>query len=260
MPEHRTSAVVLTSREYGEIDRIVTFYTRDFGKVIGIAKGARKSQKRFGAALDFLSHVDLSFFAKETLTLVRIGDCQLQNSFTFLHEDIRRMAYGSYFAELVTVMTAEGVPHQGLFQMLVRFLHILDTTSPKEDYLHIFEIRILDALGYRPSLDRCTGCKREIDPKDHPRFSVSRGGVMCSHCGTAHENLYPVSPGTIRLLQQSYRLSLNKIQRLVFSPKALEESREFLNRFIQYHTEKELNAMKFIEKVSSDRCARGFSA
>jgi DNA repair protein RecO (recombination protein O) len=252
MPEHRTSAVVLNSKEYGEIDRIVTLYTRDFGKVIGIAKGARKSRKRFGAALDFLSHVDLSFFAKETLTLVRINDCHLQDSFTSLHEDIRRMAYGSYFAELVTEMTAEGVPHQGLFQMLVKFLHILDTGSPKEDYLHIFEIRILDALGYRPSLDRCTRCKREINPTDRLGFSVSRGGVICSHCGTAPENLYPVSPGTIRLLQQSYRLSLQKVQRLVFSSQALEETREFLNRFIQYHTEKELKAIKFIEKVNTD--------
>jgi DNA repair protein RecO (recombination protein O) len=260
MPEHRTSAVVLTSREYGETDRIVTFYTRDFGKVLGIAKGARKSRKRFGAALDFLSHVKLSFFAKETLTLVRINNCQLQDSFMSLHEDIWRMAYGSYFAELVMEMTADGVPHQGLFQMLLKFLHILDTSPPKEDYLHIFEIRILDALGYRPSLDRCTCCKREINPNDHPGFSVSRGGVMCSHCSTAHENLYPVSPGTIRLLQQSYRLSLNKVQRLVFSSRALEETREFISRFIQYHTEKELNAMKFIEKVNTDRCARGLSA
>lgn len=258
MPEHRTSAVILNSREYGEIDRIVTFYTRDFGKVFGIAKGARKSQKRFGAALDFLSHVDLSFFAKETLTLVRINYCQLQNPFPSLHEDIRRMAYGSYFAELVMEMTADGIPNQGLFQMLVRFFHILDTCPPKEDYLHIFEIRLLDALGYRPSLDRCTHCKVEIKQDDRLRFSVSRGGVICGHCGIHHENLYPVSPGTLKLLQQSYSLSLNKIQRLVFSSRALEESRKILPRFIQYHTEKELNALRFIEKVENDCCSRGF--
>jgi DNA replication and repair protein RecO len=72
MPEYQTTAVILTIRDYGDIDRIVTFYTSDFGKVSGIAKGAKKSLKRFGAALDLFSHVNLSFFTKETLSLVRI--------------------------------------------------------------------------------------------------------------------------------------------------------------------------------------------
>lgn len=249
MPEQSTSAIIINIRDFGEIDRIVTFYTCDFGKVAGIAKGARKSQRRFGAALDLFSHVALSFFTKETLGLVRINHLQLLNPFPSLHEDIMRMGYGGYLAELVMEMTAEGMPNKELFETLVRFFFILDTYPLKEDYLHIFEMRLLDALGYRPCLDRCTHCKKDLKEEDVLRFSLSRGGVVCSTCNADYKNLYPVSLGTLKLLQQSYTLSLDKIQRLVFSSQALEESREILPRFIQYHSEKELNTLKFIEKM-----------
>jgi DNA repair protein RecO (recombination protein O) len=249
MPEHKTPAVILDMKDFGEADRIVTFYTRDFGKVKGIAKEAKKSQKRFGAAMDLFSHVLLSFFTKETIGLVRVNHCQLRQAFPGIQEDIIRISFGSYIAELINEMTVEGISHQELFKTIIIFFSILDTFPPKEDYLRIFEMRLLVASGYQPCLNHCIECKGELKKGQTLRFSISRGGVVCASCVPSGKNLYPVSLGTLKLLQQASTMSFNKVQRLVFSSQALEESREFLPQFIQHHLGRELKTLKFLEKM-----------
>jgi DNA repair protein RecO (recombination protein O) len=252
MPEHKTRALVLELSDFGEIDRIVTFYTSDFGKVKGIAKGAKKSRKRFGAAMDLFSYVFLSFFTRETSGLARINHCQLLQTFPDIQKDIIRIGFGSYVAELIKEMTAEGVSNQELFNTLIKFFSLLDNFPPKEDYLRIFEMRLLVTLGYHPCLNCCVSCKGELKKGEPLWFSGSQGGVVCASCVSGGKNLYPVSPGTLRLLQKATHLDLDKIKRLIFSPQALEESREFLPQFIQYHIGKELKTLKFLEKVRGD--------
>ena len=253
MPEHKTSALILDMKDFGETDRIVTFYTSNFGKLKGIAKGAKKSQRRFGAAMDLFSCVSLSFFSKEIHGLVMVNQCQIQQVFPSLHKDIIPMGYGSYMAELINEMTAERVEHQDIFEMLVHFFSLLDRFPPREEYLRIFEMRLLFALGYCPSLTRCVACKKELEKGKDFRFSISRGGVVCAFCSNNGKDEYSVSQGTLKLLQQAYILSIDKISRLIFSTQALAESREFLPRFIQYHLGKELKTSKFLKKMEKDR-------
>ena len=72
MPLFKTDAIVVRSLNYGESDRIITFFTRDFGKIKGIAKGARRSKKRFQNALGLFSHLRLIFFEREEMSLMRV--------------------------------------------------------------------------------------------------------------------------------------------------------------------------------------------
>ncbi|MCP3678475.1 MAG: DNA repair protein RecO, partial [Deltaproteobacteria bacterium] len=83
-----TGAIVLNAIDYGESDRIVTFYTTDYGKVAGIAKGARRSRKRFVNKLEPFSHITLTFFHKDGRDLVRVDECRLKENFFKLKNDL----------------------------------------------------------------------------------------------------------------------------------------------------------------------------
>jgi len=250
MPEYQTPALILTVKDYGEIDRIVTFYTRDFGKISGIAKGAKKSQKRFGGTLELFSQVQLSFFAKEPFSLVRINHCSLTQAFPFIHQDLIRLAYGSYLAELINELIPERVSHRELFLMLLKFFSLIDSSPLKEDYLRIFEMRFLVASGYRPALTHCLECNRKLTSgEENLWFNIRRGGVVCSFCAQNKNNLHSISRGTLKLLEQAGNLKIDKLERLIFSPQALEESRELIPQFLQYHLGKELRSLKFLEKI-----------
>ncbi len=74
----KTSAIVLKSRKWGEADRIVTFYTARFGKLRGVARGARRLKSRFGSALEPFVHCDLNLFEKPNDSLYRITQVDIQ--------------------------------------------------------------------------------------------------------------------------------------------------------------------------------------
>lgn len=247
MTLHKTNAVVIRSMPYGESDRIVTFFTEDFGKVRGIAKGARRSRKRFQNALGLFSHLRLIFFEKEGVGLVRVEACDIVNVFPGVREHLRKIVYGNYFLELVNEMAGERETHPEAFHLLLSFLSDLEKTEPQEERLRMFEIRALSIFGYRPNLGKCDLCKRDWeDLKETPWafFSLERGALVCEGCSRTRNNLVPLSLGTARLIERISQTDLPKMDRLKFTPQALVESRALLPRFITYQLGKELKSLK----------------
>ncbi|HEV8538897.1 MAG TPA: DNA repair protein RecO, partial [Bacteroidota bacterium] len=95
-----TEAIVLKSMKYRETSRIVTFYTRSFGKIPGIVKGARQAKSKYGTSLQPMSYVSLVFYRKEGREIQTVSQCDLMKSFRHLAEDMEKMAVGMAMIEL----------------------------------------------------------------------------------------------------------------------------------------------------------------
>lgn len=250
MPTFTTKATVLHSHPYGESDRIVTFFSEDFGKLRGIAKGARRSQKRFQNALGLFSYLRLNFFDREGMGMVRVEGCDILNLFPSIRDHLRKIFYGQYFLELMDTMAGEREPNAEAFRLLISFLLDLEAQEPQEEGLRMFEIRALSLFGYRPNMKRCDRCKREReDLKEAPSafFSLERGALVCSDCSQAQKNIVRLSLGTARLIEKISEAELSKIHRLRFTPQALSESRELLPKFIAYQMGKELKSLRTLD-------------
>ncbi len=253
MPLFTTEAIVLHSFHYGESDKIVTFFTRDFGKVKGIAKGARRSKKRFQNALDLFSHLRLIFFDREGMGLMRAQGCDILYSFPKIREDLQRILYGTYFLEVANEMAGEREAHPEAFDLLLSFLRTLETMAPQEEQLRMFEIRMLSIFGYRPNLKKCSLCKRDLEGlRETPAlfFSVEKGTLLCSGCSKPADRILPLSLGTVRLIEGISETELSKIHRFRFTPQALSESRELLPQFVSYQLGKELKSIKALGSIA----------
>jgi len=249
MPLYKTPAIVLRSTPYGESDQIVTLYTLDFGKIKGIAKGAKRSRKRFANTLGICSYIQVTFFEKETRDLVRLDHSDLIRPFTSLREDITKLAWASYFIELVNELTGERIKNKALFRLLVFFLNLIDRGMLGEEIQRIFEVRLLSHLGYQPHLDRCTRCQKRLSGEKF-FFGIREGGVLCLSCAANLPGLVPISLGTIKTLQLAQSLPLEKVERISFSGQSLKESQEVLSIFLQQYLAKELKSKKFLEQIS----------
>ncbi len=249
MPQFKTSAIVIKTLDYGESDRILTFYTADFGKIKGIAKGAKRSRRRFSNALELFTFSRLIFFDKRESGLVRIEGCDIVDTFPAIREDVRKIAFGCYLAELVDAMTAEREPNSHLFSMVRTFLSLLSEGQAEAQILRVFEIRLLSLLGYRPELSRCLRCDETLQRGGQAHFSVNKGGLLCDRCSHRYSDLIPVSPGTAKILHVAMEIDLSKVGRLKFSRQALRESEAILLQFIQYHINKELKSKKFLKDL-----------
>ena len=253
MPLFKTDALVIRSLNYGESDKIVTLFTKDFGKIKGIAKGARRSKKRFQNALGLFSHLHLLFFEREGMGLARIEGCDILHTFPKIRESLKKIYYGNYYLELVNEMAGERETHREAFELLLCLLSNLETMEPQEEQLRMYEVRMLSLFGYRPSMKRCDLCKRGWDDlKEAPRvfFSLEKGALVCEECSKAWNNLVPLSLGTARLIEGISQMKLEKIHRLKFTSQAISESRELLPRFITYQLGKELRSLKAMRALS----------
>lgn len=172
MPLYTAEALVLRTYKLGEADRIVVFLTRDRGKKRGVAPNARKSRKRFGAALEPLTEVRVAYFEKERRDLVGLNYAELVRS-PMAAASPDALGYSHYFAELIDEWAAEADVDERLFRLGTSALDGLVAGAPVEALARYFECWLLRLQGvYPPDLPLSTDAAafldgvRKVAPRD----------------------------------------------------------------------------------------------
>ena len=122
----KTEAVVLKSMRYRETSKIVTLYTREFGRVGVLAKGAREMRNKFGGALEPLTVISAVFYRKEGRDLHLLSQADIMKPLLRLHGDFAAMSVGLGIAELMEQLAREEERHVAFFELLVQALEVLD--------------------------------------------------------------------------------------------------------------------------------------
>lgn len=246
---HKTTAIILNSLDYGESDRILSLYTGEFGKLKGIAKGARRSKKRFPNALEPFSLLHVIFSKRERDTLVLIENCDVINHHSGIRENLDKTLVSSYLLELTDKFTQEGKKDMALFQLLKNFLHMIDTGIYSEELIRFFEIRLLKLSGYEPVFDRCMLCNKPVSHEELYRFVPSKGGIKCKTCHQNSFDSFPVSVGTIKALLLGKEIDIQKINRINLSDQSAQESKIILSRFIHHLLGTELKSLHVLNQI-----------
>ncbi|HEX3204564.1 MAG TPA: DNA repair protein RecO [Nitrospiraceae bacterium] len=220
MPLLKTPAVTLKSRRWGEADRIVTFYTLRFGKIRGVARGARRIKSRFGCALEPFVACDLNLFEKPHDSLYRITQADIREVFPPLRDDLTVMSAAARLANLVSAITPEGDSSPAIFETILEGFRALASEGDPLLTALLFQIRLLGEAGFRPQTDHCTGCNGEVVHRERPvLFSPQSGGLVCDACSHRYSGrCLPLSPASRGLLHQARRWAPPLLLRLKASP------------------------------------------
>jgi DNA repair protein RecO (recombination protein O) len=180
---HQTSqAVILKKIAYGEADLIVTFFGREEGRLSGIAKSAKASQRRFGGALELGSLVELRYIHRRASDLVRIEDAHIIMPTTGIMTSLEKLGSLSRTLELALAFLPERQAAPEKFDLLSRYIAYLSKNNPSAESQIIFELRWLSLVGYKPVLDKCSVCGCPTEEKRSWSFSFDHGGVLCHKC------------------------------------------------------------------------------
>ena len=246
---HQTPAIVLRAINYGESDRIVTFFTRDHGKLTGIAKGAKNSRKRFANTLDPFSCSQLFFSQRKPDALAFLEKCDMEEHYGAIRSHLEKTVFASYLVELVDAFTPDRKRHEDLFELLRDFLDLMTRTETPESLVRFFEIRLLTLVGYEPVLDRCVTCHRPLLSPDSYHFHPAAGGIQCGRCSPGNSAPFLISTGTIRTLLLAKDMPIEKLGRLVLSRQSTMESQRLLGRFITHLLGKELKSLQVLVQI-----------
>jgi len=194
----RSAAVVIGSFPLGESDRVVTFFSRDVGRVRGVARAARRMRSRFGGSLELFTLGELVFFDTGRSDLVRIDHFDVTHPFAALRERLDTLGEAAWVVEIVARTTGERDRQPALYGLLVRALRALETAPRPARVAVCFGVRCLDVLGHRPRLDRCVECGRTYP---FPRPALGEGGVVCDGCQSGADAV-PVGPATVAAMER----------------------------------------------------------
>jgi DNA repair protein RecO (recombination protein O) len=150
MPAYTTDALILKTYTLGESDRIVVFLTRDRGKKRGVARNARQSRRRFGGALEPLTHGRVGYVERERRELVHVQYVEpIRSPLAAVHGEA--LAYVGYFAELIDEWAPEADPNETMFRLGVSMVDAMALGVPVERLARYFEYWLLRLQGvYEP--------------------------------------------------------------------------------------------------------------
>ena len=247
--QYRTEAIVLRLLDYGESDRIVTFCTTGYGKVRGIAKGAKRSRKRFANALEPFCLSQLLFTRRGLDSLAMIDSSEVVSHFPRIRADLEKTLRASYLIDLTDQFLPEEKKNEAVFELLHAFLRLIEEHPPTESLLRFFEIRLLKLAGYDPVLDRCLLCRTPVGSETTYRFAAADGGLTCFSCRPDGAGALPVSLGTIRTLLLGRDMPVEQLGRILLSGQSADESRRFLAHFIRHILGRELKSLYVLNEI-----------
>ncbi|HEX5063068.1 MAG TPA: DNA repair protein RecO [Kofleriaceae bacterium] len=249
--------VVLKTTPLRESDLLVTLYTETHGRVAAVARGARKSQRRFAGALQLLVLGRYQLGRRPRGELWALDAAEVEREWTQLASDVFAVAHASYVAELVGALLPPEQPEPHVLDVVVALWTSLAEGGPSPAALRAVELELLDVAGHRPALEACAACG-EVDLATGAVFDPTRGGAICKRCAATSRgaNIRPIDAATLGYLQAVAAAGSPSAARVLdadprVDPRDRAAGRDAMIAMVQSLVGKPLKSLEYIAKLGA---------
>lgn len=246
---YQVRGIVLSTRDFQETDRILHILTPNRGKITAIAKGVRKARSSLRSGTQRLCLA--RFLLYEGKSMATVTQCQVEDFFGPLREDLTRLLNACYLAEIAEAATLPGQANAGMFWLLQKSLHLLTREEP---FLvaRAFEARMIHLLGVAPRLSVCAACESPLEGERAITVAPGAGGALCRNCRGKHGPEYLLSKETLAVWRRLMETSIDYLRRLKLSPRCQSELAEVMPAYLEYYLDRKLKSRALIEKIEGD--------
>ncbi len=234
MASEKALVLVLRVVEFSETSCIVALFSREFGKIQALAKGARRPKGPFESALDLLCLCRVVFLRKSTEGLDLLTEAKLERRFRGRGRDLSCHYAGYYVAELLDGLTDDDDPHPELFDSALATLSALGEHGSPAALVLWFELTALRLLGHLPSLEACVECGAPVARTGRVAFGPTVGGVICRDCRPGKQWVVSVSATAMAAMDTLVHCSLPQLPPAELPAPICGELRGIMNRFMAH--------------------------
>jgi DNA repair protein RecO (recombination protein O) len=253
MPARVSEAFVVQTWPFREGDLIVSFLTRDLGKLRGVARAARRPKSGFGSGLERLSQVRMSYFQRENRELVTIDSCELVRSQFALSKDFASACALDFFAEVSEQLLPPAEPGEKYFRLLLATLDELHSEAPGAvwravTYFSLWTVRL---AGLLPELQVCFGCGAALE-SDKAWFSRNRAGLHCHDCRRDLDlrGAWELAADSRTLAEEMLRTPIGQLRERTWTQGTAADLRRFLAQQIENQIERKLITVPVLEAAA----------
>jgi DNA repair protein RecO (recombination protein O) len=245
MPVLTSEAVVLRTWPVHEADLIVSLFTRDYGRLRGVAKAALKSRRRFGGALEPMTVARAWFAERPRQELVRLDQLEIVRSPLSAPVDHTRMAVLSFFAEVIDEALPERDPQEPVFRLVAS---VLEHTTVEQPWMPLtyFSLWITRLMGLLPDIGRCVVCGEALHAAE-VSFSSFTDGLLCGLHANGSANA--LSADSWQLAQRMLKAPASSFASEPWTRKRGQDLRRFTLQSLERHLERKLKSAEALARL-----------
>ena len=251
MPIQKTEAIVLRRRKQGETSKILSVYTRQYGRMSVVAKGSRSIKSHYLGVLEPLNHIQLVFYRKDTRDIQYASQAEIIHHFPNIHAELGKMALASIICEIIEKTEERDHENTRLFLLILESFAALEKSSTGLlNIIRSFELKYLDLAGLKPNLNSCANCEKTAASPANT-FSMEKGCYSCSDCGRLSESNVEISGRAIEFMRWFFKVPVADSTKALVGAAVGKEIDNFLMAFMRYHIDGlyDLLTYSYLEKL-----------
>lgn len=251
MPNIDVSGLVLREVKYGENSRIITVLGKDIGKVSVLASRARTNKSGLLTATQLMAFSNFNLFKGRDGSLLKLNDAEAVCTFDKIRTSLEKMAYASYFCDIASHITREGVSENNILSLLLNCLYLLnrdDLSDEKAKKIQaVYQIKALSEAGFAPSCSGCVGCGSE----DVRYFSRMGGVFYCKKCSEGVAMLSEINKAIYNAIDYIVRSEIKHVMAFEISSAAISYLSDIGEEYLKFQMDKEFKTLSYLKNVLS---------
>lgn len=240
----KVEGIVIRTTDYGETNKIVTIFSREFGKISAMARGAKKPKSRLASVSQLMTHGHFLIQVGSGLGTLQQGE--IISTMKEIREDIFLTAYASFVVELTDKATEDKNIIRTYLKCYIKRCIICVRVFDPEVLSLIYQTKMLPVLGMRPYFDTCAICHQETD---FVAFSVREGGFLCSRHAEQDPYRIPVGEAVHKLLRLFFHFDLHRLGNVSVKDSTKKQMRLVLNTYYDEYCGIYLKSRRFLEQL-----------
>ncbi len=225
---------------------MLTLFSREYGKIQAIAKGARKPQTRKSGHVELFMRTNFLIAKGKNIDI--ITQAELIEPYKLLREDLVRTTYASYIGELLDRFTAEEDHDLRKYNLLADGLSWFASSDNTLLAARFYELRLLSLAGFQPQLFNCVSCGESVMEQDQ-YFSAELGGLLCPNCRQADRRALPISSSAVKVLRYLQTHNWDTVNALQLRRELHAELENIMHHYLTYLLERDLKSVDFLQRL-----------
>lgn len=238
----KVEGIILSEANYSESSKILNVLTKDYGLISVISKGCRRIKSKLRSVSSILTYGNFYIYYKEK-GLSNLTEVDLIDSFKNIKNNLDNISYASYLTEL-TLQVVKQHGDKEIYNIFISALKKINEGLSPSIITSIVEVKYLEYLGVKPSIDSCSICGSSTDIVT---ISSTKGGYICKNC---LDNDLIVSEKCIKLIRMFYYVDIAKITKLDIKNDTMKEINRFIDEYYEDYTGLYLNSKKFLNNLN----------
>lgn len=245
----KTESIVLKNNLIGEKDKIVTLFTKTNGKIQAVANGARNSKSRLLGAVHPFTIAHYVLF--EGQNYYYINEWEQIHSFLKISNDIIKISYASYFADLIYKLMDYGEKNINIYMLLKNALILLESDKTNDEILSIaYALRFSSYMGYMPEVNLCVSCGTK---ENLHHFSPILGGTLCEKCNSKTKDSFEINKNILLLMKLCLSKNIKNIVSYKVPNIILQDLDKIVTEYIKVQFDRSFKTKLLLDKIKFNR-------